>query len=85
MVIEAVSFFKLFLANVVPCSLTNVLVVSTEFEPVNPSFGEDETQTPDKYGTPTFGEDGTPGLGAWPVDSTCFVRWHSGQKDVSTL
>jgi len=38
-------------------------------------------------------EDGTPALrklelqvwGAWPVDSTCFVRWHSGQKDVSTL
>jgi len=75
--------------------------VSTEFEPVNPIFGEDETQIPGKIelqilgkmGTPTFGEDGSPALrklelqvwGAWPVDSTCFVRWHSGQKDVSTL
>jgi len=39
-----------------------VLVVLTEFEPVNPSFGEDETQSPGEDGTPTSGEDGTPAL-----------------------
>lgn len=49
-ILQRFHLFKLFLANVVPCSSTNVLVVFSEFEPVNPIFGEDETQTPVKDG-----------------------------------
>jgi len=51
-----------------------VLVVFTEFEPVNPSFGED--------GTPTFGEDGTPGLRSLASGLHLFCRmaqWTEGR------
>lgn len=71
-ILQLFHIFKLFLANVVPCSSTNVLVVFSEFEPVNPIFGEDETQTPvkdgntnllGKMGTLMSWEDGTPTSG----------------------
>jgi len=67
-ILQLFHLFKLFLANVVPCSSTNVLVVLTEFGPVNPIFEEDETRTPVKDGTRTSGEDGNSSfeeLGQW--------------------
>lgn len=65
-ILQLFHLFKLFLANVVPCSSTNVLVVFSEFEPVNPIFGKDETQTPVKDGNTNL-------LGRW--NSNIWGRW----------